>query len=230
MAQFTAATAFATYDGRAHILGASILAGLDGELRLHTGLVAAPFEIARAKFTRKTGNNGTLLLYIDDVPADRPGGTAAEVYGVFAGRSTAGFFVPDSGRPANLNLPSDNDLSELSATPDFNGGCHIRAGATDPLLRALVDANKLIHIEALGLPRENVTAELLFIENLTIDPALANIDSRMTLRNISARNAFGRLVTLAELRFRDQDGNWRMPRISMSFQEKRPAAAGAELP
>lgn len=228
MVEFAAATAFATYDGRAHILGASILAAMDGELRRYTGQLAAPFDVARAKFTRKTGNNGMVLLYIDDVPVDRPAGTAAEVYGVFAGRNTVGYFIPDPDLPASLNLPSKNDLSGLSATPDFNGECHIRAGETDPLLRALVDANKLIHIAALGLPLENVTAELLYIENLRIDPALANIDCRLTLRNVSARNAFGRLVTLAELRFQDHDGHWRMPRISMSFQEKRLAAS--ELP
>ncbi len=218
MAHFSTATALAAYDGRSHILGASMLAAVDQALRIWTGEAIAPFQVMRAKFTRKTGNNGRIVVYVDEEPQERPANAAAEVYGVFAGRKVSAYFLPEAGLPPVQNLPSGNDLSGIQATADFNGECTIRAGSLEPLLRCLVDANKLLHLASPAMLPGKVTAELLFIENLCIDPALADIDSHLSLRNINARNAFGRLVTLAELRFHDHAGTLRQPRISMSFQ------------
>jgi len=213
-------TDFTVYDGRHHVLGASMLAAADAALRaLFEEGVETPFAVKRAKFTRKTGCNGRLYLVEGRAPPVDDENSAASIVGRLGDRPVAASFIPDPGAPVDRDRPSANVIADVEPQGDFGGRCHIRTDGLEPTLRCLVDANKHVQLAGPGVrgfagERKPIT-ELVYIEGLAIDPALRRLDTDLQVEPMGSRSDSGRLFTLNRLRFHASDGGER--RLTMAF-------------
>lgn len=218
-------TDFTVYDGRKHVLGASMLAAADEGLR---SLVGAPadtvFAVKRAKFTNKTGCNGRILMTEGAVPPVDDESAAAVIVGKMADRPVAASFVPESGAIPNHAAPSGNDLSDFRSDDTFGGSVRIRATGLEPVLRSIVDANKHIQLKGRAIAEvfgtETPVTELIYWENLDISWKIASFDTVIHVENLSSRVASDRLFTLNRIRFTLADGTSSASRMALSFHKR----------
>ena len=216
---------FAVYDGRQHVLGASMLAGMDKFLRERNDRdTRAPFHVKRAKFMRKTGCNGLLYASLDGARAERIEDVAAHVVGRLGDQTAEVWFVPDEESPVKRGRPSAHDIAEITPAGDFAGSCRIRADGLESVLCTLVDANKLVQLAGEGVRQtfgeKRPVTELVYIEDLAIEVSLARLDTTVTLETLGVREGGGRLYTLNRIRFTDDEGNARTCRLGFSFETK----------
>ena len=217
------ATEFTVYDGRQHVLGASMIAAIDDfarrVLRVSSDQV---FRIKRAKFTVKTGCDGEILVYLGGALPDAEGAYAATVTGVFGEQPVAAAFSPDSTQPVRRSAPSANRITAIEPTEEFGGSCHIVTSGLESTLRSLVDANKLVQLSGRGLQghfgdRQPIT-ELVYLEGVELVAAMHELDTDVEISSRGGRVADGRLYTLNSLAFADSRGNARRLRMAFSFE------------
>lgn len=214
----TRPVAFTLYDGRRHVLAASMLAAVDAAAReamkpaLNESIV-----IRRAKFIEKVGFDGHVAIADRDDDIAPIGLIAAEISGSVARRQFRAWIVGEPSLPAHLKARSGHRLSDLRATDRFSGSSHVRASGRETVLFSLIDACKHVQLADPALKGRSIVVELLFVESLSIDAAIDQLDGQVSIRNIGSRDAFGRIVTLSELTFLGGGGATKTMRLSMSF-------------
>lgn len=218
-------TDFHVYDGRAHVLGASMLAAMDRALRGATGAAAeTALIVKRAKFTRKTGDNGTIAVSIDGtdaLPSDLRKTSAAALSGQVDGRKVEAWFLPDPGHPTPPMHESEHVISHIAPEGEHGGCCHLRATGLEHALKGLVDCNKLVQLQGGAVRRcfgeTKPITELVYAEAWTLDDGLQEIDSDIVVTPMSLRENDGRLYTLTTVSYTDAKNRARSLRFGFSF-------------
>ncbi|MEL6281314.1 MAG: hypothetical protein AAFQ73_01025 [Pseudomonadota bacterium] len=219
------ATSFSIYDGRAHVLGASMLASMYGALREAVGDDATQtFELRRAKFTRKTAANGFIGLALTETTlpdAAVLGASAAHAVGQIGGRTAHAWFSPDESMPKPPMRKSEHEVSEIVTEGAHGGACYLRASGTEQVLKGLVDSNKLVQLQGEAIlahfGHTKPTTELVFAEAWTLDVGTSRIDGIVNVVPLGLREDNERLYTLAKLTYTDWLGRDRSMRLGFSF-------------
>lgn len=216
------ATAFATYDGRNHILGASMLSDIDAHLRSSWPTHAnTPTIVKRAKFLRKCERNGEMTVRRGGAVSAMPRDAACTVSGRYGDEAFAAWFMPDDQSPVPERLTTAHRIEEVESTAAFAGRCRIASDDVARFLLLIVDANK--HVQLAGQPMQGRKwiSELVSIENFAIDPALVPIETVLEIENLASRTAEARIFTLNRLRFVDGSGERRTLSMGFSFFPER---------
>jgi hypothetical protein len=211
-------TDFTAYDGRSHVLGASILFAVDGFCReVFPAAAEALFCIRRAKFSLKTDCNGDIIFSDDRMDPPDPESCAATIDASLGEHSFLAWFVPNAGKKVSRNVPSNHYIADIVAEHPFEGRCLVRAASCEELLRILVDANKHVQLQSPPLRGRKWVSELVYIEKLDILCADSSVETEVTVRNLANREAVGRTFTLSETCFSDMTGTKQTIRVAFSF-------------
>ena len=219
-------TDFTVYDGRRHVLGASMLTAMDKALRQAGGVdETVPFHVKRAKFMRKTECNGVLHI--------APGGTrpagiedaAAHAVGRLGEKTVEAWFIPDERRTILRDQPSAHEISGIVPAADYGGICRARAEGLESVLCLLVDANKMLQLVGQGV-QQNFSnklpiTELVYLEDLLIDVELARLDTEVRVESLGERRGGSRVYTLNRLHFTSALGHERACRVGFSFEARK---------
>jgi len=205
--RFRYPTAFTVYDGRQHVLGASMLSDIDAHLRASWPDGAkTPCAVKRAKFLHKTGCDGEITVQRGGGIRDLPKDAACSVTGQYGSGPFLAWFVPDTGAPVTRNVQSGHMIEAVDPAGDFAGRCRIANDRLDKFLLQIVDANKHVQLASAPLRDRKWVSELVSIENFAMCPALCPVDSVLEIENLANRTAADRIFTLNRLRFADREG------------------------
>lgn len=219
-------TDFTVYDGRHHVLGASMLAAMFDGFRGVAGLPAdGVLKIKRAKFVSKTGSNGTIFLSADAETPPQDDTVAATLVGSFDSQAVTGWFIPDAERAVVRDMPSANRMTDLVPEDDFGGQCLIEADGIEPLLRCAVDANKHLQLRGHGVAErfgsDTPVTELVYWEGGEISSESVPFKGRLLARNLAMRFDQGRLFTLNGISLLPEGRAAPMEfRMALSFHER----------
>lgn len=221
-------TDFTVYDGRHHVLGASMLAAVDASAR--RWLRAEPnavFALRRAKFVEKADLNGHLMLRLADEAVAPDGMIVAEFDAALSDRRLAAWVIADPARPVQRKANSSHTIADIRAGAGMGGVCQLYAEGREEVLLSLVDACKHVQL-ANAFPGRAMVVELLYIEALNILADLDRLDGPFSVETIGQREAFGRVVSLSRVAWQEAGGRQGNCRMSLSFAAKQYAGSGAE--
>lgn len=217
-------TAFTVYDGRRHVLGASMLSDVDDQLRAAWPQDANPTcTVKRAKFLHKTGCDGDMTVQRGGVPGDVPKDAAFSVAGQYGDGPILGWFVPDAEAPVARLAETEHRFGPIEPTGDFAGRCHIAGERLDRFLLAIVDANKHVQLATPPLQDREWVSELVSIEKFAMRPSLFPVDSALEIENLAYRTSADRIYTLNRLRFDDAAGTPQTLEMGFSFYPEGPS-------
>lgn len=221
-------TDFTVYDGRHHVLGASMLAAVDAAARrwMHVAQDAV-FALRRAKFVEKAQLNGQIVLQPAGEGAALNGLVIAEFDATLADRKLAAWVIADPDRAVQRKAISSHAISNIHPGPGMGGTCQLQAKGREAVLLSLVDACKHVQL-ANSFPDRAMVVELLFIEVLNIASDLDQLDGPLSIETIGQREAFGRVVSLSRLTWQNTDGRQGTCRMSLSFAAKQSTGGSAE--
>jgi hypothetical protein len=219
-------TDFTVYDGRRHVLGASMLAAMDKALRQASGVdETVPFHVKRAKFMRKTGCNG--VLYTAE-GGTRPVGiedAAAHAVGRLGDKMVEIWFIPDERRTVLRDQPSTHEISGIVPAGAFGGNCRARGEGLESVLCLLVDVNKMVQLAGQGVHKcfsnKLPVTELVYLEDLLINVELARLDTEVRVESMGERRGGNRVYTLNRLHFISALGHERACRVGFSFEARK---------
>ena len=211
-------TAFATYDGRGHVLGASMLSGVESHLRSSWPAEAnAPMFVKRAKFLHKTGCDGEMTVQRGSTAAEMPRDAACTVLGRYGEEGFVAWFMPNDDTPVTKNIPTKHSIEAIEPADVFAGSCQISSNSTDQFFLLVVDANKHVQLASQRLLGRKWVSELVSIENMVVQPNLAPIKTTLEIENLASRSAEDRIYTLNRLSFVDGSGEHRTLNMGFSF-------------
>ncbi len=226
MSIFSFSSDFTVYDGRHHVLGASVIAAMDDGFRTVCGLPAdGILKIKRAKFISKTGCNGTIHLSTGAKEPSKDDMIAAILVGSFEGHAVSGWFVPNPDQTVTRDIPSANRITHLVPKDEFGGNCQVEADEIESLLRCVVDANKLLQLKGIGIAQRfgdsTLVTELVYWENIKISPTSVPFKGQMKVHNLAMRYDRNRLFTLNGISLVPYGSQMAMEfRMALSFHER----------
>ena len=211
-------TRFVRFDGRRHILGASMLFTADADLRKtfvdHAG---EPFAVKRAKFSHRTGCDGMIYVSRSGDAKDLPQGAACTVFGSLGAQPVAACFVPDPEKEVKTSLNTNHRITDIDASAPYSGRCRVVADRLDEFLLLVVDANKHVQLNSPSLRGRKWVTDLVYIVDMIVEDALVPLESDLVVENIAHREAGDRIFTLNRLAFTDGRRVERKLRMAFSF-------------
>lgn len=220
-AQQSVDTDFTLFDGRSHVLGATVLHTVG---RLARELMpAGPTDsliVVRGKFTKRTQNNGVITLMPFGIGMAENDDSAAFIVGEIGDRRFFADFVPDGSKRIERTASSGHKISSIDPNKPFSGSCRVQINSAEEFPRILVDANKLVQLHGEPLSGKRWVSELAYIENLRLPADFTPYATDLDIQNLANREAGGRIFSLNLVTFRDVDGAEQSVRIALSFHPK----------
>ena len=201
-------TDFTLFDGRQHVLGACMLSNMLS-VAVSTGLIATgdSFRVKTAKFIKKTGFNGRVVLTSGQGGRQENQGAAATLLAETTKGLVNGWFFPNVSLPVQKRLASDFLIEKIIGFGDLSGTCKITANDPQSRLRGMIEATKRVHLSDASFvnsfPSTPVT-ELLFIENIQLPLKYEIPKASIHVKKLSQRESYGRIVTLSEVTIAQQ--------------------------
>lgn len=222
--EITCRTAFTVYDGRGHVLGASMLSDIDARLRAAWPEDAdAPCAVKRAKFLHKTCCDGDITVRRGGSMGGVPDGAACSVAGQYGAVPVVAWFVPDACAPVTKRADTAHDIAAIEPAGEFAGRCHIASERFADFLLLIVDANKHVQLATPPLRGRKWISELVSIERFAMHPSLCPVDSALEIEHLANRTAGDRIFTLNRLRFSDGSGGAHSLDMGFSFYPEQTA-------
>lgn len=193
-------TDFTLFDGRQHVLGACMLSNIL-DAAVSTGLIATgdSFRVMSAKFIKKTGFNGRVIVTLGHENRYENQGAAARLLAETTKGPVNGWFFPDSSLPVQKQLASDFAIKKITCHGDLSGTCEITAKDSQSRLRCMIEATKRLQLSdgnfLTAFPSKPVT-ELLFIENIQLPLNYETPKASIHVKKLSERRSSGRTVTM----------------------------------
>jgi hypothetical protein len=193
-------TDFTLFDGRQHVLGACMLSNIL-DAAVSTGLIATgdSFKVKSAKFIKKTGFNGRVIITPGQEDRYENQGAAARLLAETTKGPVNGWFFPDASLPVQKRLASDFAIKKITGHGDLSGTCEITAKDSRSRLRCMIEATKRLQLSdgnfLTGFPSTPVT-ELLFIENIQLPLKYETPKASIHVKKLSERRSSGRTVTM----------------------------------
>ena len=206
--EVSAETDFTLYDGRRHVLGASMLIKMFNVAKsAHLIRPRECLTVKSIKFKKKTGSNGRVVLvsgpeYCDEIP-----NAAARLLAQSEKEYINGWFVPNVDLPVERRQLSKFAITDIVSHGDLSGTCKIVTQNSCERLRCLIEAAKRLHLaDEVFVDRFPLTpvTELLYLENIKLVQNYEMSAESVQVKKLNERRSAGRTITLSKITITQQ--------------------------